>query len=128
MLAEFIRSWPDVRGEMVLGAICTLCTGEPRESKEHHLGVRSVELQGFAVKLVDVACLERCLMLAGGVFRPSGADRPSPGLSDHRCPGRDAVDFSLPPLPGEASCRKDRHPLIMPSNLSRAYRLWFCQS
>jgi hypothetical protein len=46
MLAEFIRSWPDVSREMVLGAICSLCTGEPRESKEHHLGVRPVELLG----------------------------------------------------------------------------------
>ena len=36
----------------------------------------------FAVKLVDVACLERCLMPAGGVFGPSGEDRPSPGLSE----------------------------------------------
>jgi len=50
-LAELIRSWPDVEGEMVLRhnpplAICTLCTGELRVSKEHHRGVLR-HLDGF---------------------------------------------------------------------------------
>jgi Ni2+-binding GTPase involved in maturation of urease and hydrogenase len=43
-LAEFICSWPEVSGEMVLRhnpplAICTLCTGELRVSKQYHRGV-----------------------------------------------------------------------------------------
>lgn len=43
-LAELIRSWPDISGEMVLRhnpplAICTLCTGELRVSKDRHRGV-----------------------------------------------------------------------------------------
>jgi len=43
-LAEMIRSWPDASGEMKLRhnpplAICTLCSGELRISKEHHRGV-----------------------------------------------------------------------------------------
>jgi Ni2+-binding GTPase involved in maturation of urease and hydrogenase len=50
-LAELIRSWPDISGEMVLRhnpplAICTLCTGELRVSKEHHRGVLR-HLDGF---------------------------------------------------------------------------------
>ena len=44
-------SWPDISGEMVLRhnpplAICTLCTGELRVSKEHHRGVLR-HLDGF---------------------------------------------------------------------------------
>ena len=43
-LAELIKSWPDISGEMVLRhnpplAICTLCNGELRVSKERHRGV-----------------------------------------------------------------------------------------
>jgi len=50
-LAELIAGWPDVSGEMVLRhnpplAICTLCTGELRVSKEHHHGVLR-HLDGF---------------------------------------------------------------------------------
>jgi Ni2+-binding GTPase involved in maturation of urease and hydrogenase len=50
-LAELIRSWPDISGEMMLRhnpplAICTLCTGELRVSKEHHRGVLR-HLDGF---------------------------------------------------------------------------------
>ncbi|VVB70330.1 Urease accessory protein UreG [uncultured archaeon] len=50
-LAELMRSWPDISGEMVLRhnpplAICTLCTGELRVSKEHHRGVLR-HLDGF---------------------------------------------------------------------------------
>lgn len=50
-LADLMRSWPDVSGEMVLRhnpplAVCTLCTGELRVSKEHHRGVLR-HLDGF---------------------------------------------------------------------------------
>jgi Ni2+-binding GTPase involved in maturation of urease and hydrogenase len=50
-LAELIMSWPDIEGEMVLRhnpplAICTLCTGELRVSKEHHRGMLR-HLDGF---------------------------------------------------------------------------------
>ena len=50
-LAELIMSWPDIAGEMVLRhnpplAICTLCTGELRVSKEHHRGMLR-HLDGF---------------------------------------------------------------------------------
>ena len=48
---------------MVLGAICTLCTGELRVSKEHYLEVQPVELREVSVKLVDVVGLEHCPML-----------------------------------------------------------------
>ena len=46
-----MASWPDISGEMVLRhnpplAICTLCTGELRISKEHHRGVLR-HLDGF---------------------------------------------------------------------------------
>jgi Ni2+-binding GTPase involved in maturation of urease and hydrogenase len=50
-LAQLMASWPDISGEMVLRhnpplAICTLCTGELRISKEHHRGVLR-HLDGF---------------------------------------------------------------------------------
>lgn len=50
-LADLIKTWPDVSGEMVLRhnpplAICTLCTGELRVSKEHHRGMLR-HLDGF---------------------------------------------------------------------------------
>ena len=50
-LAELIMGWPDIAGEMVLRhnpplAICTLCTGELRVSKEHHRGMLR-HLDGF---------------------------------------------------------------------------------
>ncbi len=50
-LADLIRTWPDISGEMVLRhnpplAICTLCTGELRVSKERHRGVLR-HLDGF---------------------------------------------------------------------------------
>ena len=50
-LAELIVSWPDIAGEMVLRhnpplAICTLCTGDLRVSKEHHRGMLR-HLDGF---------------------------------------------------------------------------------
>lgn len=50
-LADLIRTWPDIDGEMVLRhnpplAICTLCTGELRVSKERHRGVLR-HLDGF---------------------------------------------------------------------------------
>ncbi len=50
-LAELIMSWLDIAGEMVLRhnpplAICTLCTGELRVSKEHHRGMLR-HLDGF---------------------------------------------------------------------------------
>lgn len=50
-LGELMRGWPDVSGEMVLRhnpplAVCTLCTGELRVSKEHHRGVLR-HLDGF---------------------------------------------------------------------------------
>jgi Ni2+-binding GTPase involved in maturation of urease and hydrogenase len=50
-LAELIKSWPEISGEMVLRhnpplAICTLCTGELRVSKEHHRGMLR-HLDGF---------------------------------------------------------------------------------
>lgn len=50
-LVELIRSWPEISGDMVLRhnpplAICTLCTGELRTSKEHHRGVLR-HLDGF---------------------------------------------------------------------------------
>jgi len=50
-LAEIIARWPEISGEMVLRhnpplAICTLCTGELRVSKEHHRGVLR-HLDGF---------------------------------------------------------------------------------
>lgn len=50
-LADIIRGWPEVQGEMVLRhnpplAICTLCSGELRVSKEHHRGVLR-HLDGF---------------------------------------------------------------------------------
>jgi hypothetical protein len=53
-------------------------------------------------------------MLAGGIFGPGGADRPSPGLSESGeiigvLDGLRA-DFALAPLPGEASCQEDLHP------------------
>ena len=43
-IADLVKSWPEISGEMVLRhnpplAICTLCTGELRVSKEHHRGV-----------------------------------------------------------------------------------------
>lgn len=43
-VADLIKSWPETTGEMVLRhnpplAICTLCTGELRVSKEYHRGV-----------------------------------------------------------------------------------------
>ena len=50
-IVELIRSWPEISGDMVLRhnpplAICTLCTGELRTSKEHHRGVLR-HLDGF---------------------------------------------------------------------------------
>jgi Ni2+-binding GTPase involved in maturation of urease and hydrogenase len=50
-LAELMAGWPDVSGEMALRhnpplAICTLCTGELRVSREHHRGVLR-HLDGF---------------------------------------------------------------------------------
>lgn len=50
-LAEIIREGPEVKEDMVLRhnpplAICTLCTGELRVSKEHHRGVLR-HLDGF---------------------------------------------------------------------------------
>ncbi|NPV63705.1 MAG: hypothetical protein HPY61_13965 [Methanotrichaceae archaeon] len=50
-LAEIIAGWPEISGEMVLRhnpplAICTLCTGELRVSKNHHRGVLR-HLDGF---------------------------------------------------------------------------------
>jgi len=50
-LGELMLGWPDVSGEMVLRhnpplAVCTLCTGELRVSKEHHRGVLR-HLDGF---------------------------------------------------------------------------------
>ncbi len=50
-LAELMMSWPDIAGEMMLRhnpplAICTLCTGELRVSKEHHRGMLR-HLDGF---------------------------------------------------------------------------------
>jgi Ni2+-binding GTPase involved in maturation of urease and hydrogenase len=50
-LAQLMAGWPDISGEMVLRhnpplAICTLCTGELRISKEHHRGVLR-HLDGF---------------------------------------------------------------------------------
>lgn len=50
-LADLIKTWPDISGEMVLRhnpplAICTLCTGELRVSKEHHRGMLR-HLDGF---------------------------------------------------------------------------------
>jgi len=50
-LADLIRSWPDISGEMVLRhnpplAICTLCSGELRVSKERHQGMLR-HLDGF---------------------------------------------------------------------------------
>lgn len=50
-LADLIKSWPDISGEMILRhnpplAICTLCTGELRVSKELHRGVLR-HLDGF---------------------------------------------------------------------------------
>lgn len=50
-LAELIRGWPEVSGEMVLRhnpplAICTLCTGELRASKKRHRGMLR-HLNGF---------------------------------------------------------------------------------
>jgi Ni2+-binding GTPase involved in maturation of urease and hydrogenase len=50
-LAELLAGWPDICGEMMLRhnpplAICTLCTGELRVSKEHHRGVLR-HLDGF---------------------------------------------------------------------------------
>jgi Ni2+-binding GTPase involved in maturation of urease and hydrogenase len=43
-LADLIRGWSDVYGEMVLRhnpplGVCTLCTGELRVAKEHHRGI-----------------------------------------------------------------------------------------
>jgi Ni2+-binding GTPase involved in maturation of urease and hydrogenase len=43
-IADLVKGWPEISGEMVLRhnpplAICTLCTGELRVSKEHHRGV-----------------------------------------------------------------------------------------
>lgn len=43
-IADLVKRWPVISGEMVLRhnpplAICTLCTGELRVSKEHHRGV-----------------------------------------------------------------------------------------
>ncbi len=51
-LAEIILGWQEASGEMVLRhnpplAICTLCTGELRVSKEHHRGVLR-HLNGFS--------------------------------------------------------------------------------
>lgn len=50
-LVELIRNWPEISGDMILRhnpplAICTLCTGELRTSKEHHRGVLR-HLDGF---------------------------------------------------------------------------------
>ncbi len=50
-LAKLMMSWPDIAGEMMLRhnpplAICTLCTGELRVSKEHHRGMLR-HLDGF---------------------------------------------------------------------------------
>jgi len=50
-LAELVMNGPDIAGEMVLRhnpplAICTLCTGELRVSKEHHRGMLR-HLDGF---------------------------------------------------------------------------------
>lgn len=50
-LSDLIKSWPEISGEMVLRhnpplAICTLCTGELRVSKEHHRGMLR-HLDGF---------------------------------------------------------------------------------
>lgn len=50
-LADIMRSWPEAPDEMSLRhnpplAICTLCTGELRVSKEHHRGVLR-HLDGF---------------------------------------------------------------------------------
>ena len=49
--AELILSWPEISGVMTLRhnpplAICTLCTGELRVSKEHHRGMLR-HLDGF---------------------------------------------------------------------------------
>jgi len=50
-ISELIRSWPQISGEMLLRhnpplAICTLCTGELRVSKERHHGMLR-HLDGF---------------------------------------------------------------------------------
>ena len=50
-LSDLMKSWPDISGEMVLRhnpplAICTLCAGELRMSKERHRGVLR-HLDGF---------------------------------------------------------------------------------
>lgn len=52
-LAEIINEMPEVREELSLRhnaplAICTLCTGETRLAKEHHLGVLR-HMDGFTV-------------------------------------------------------------------------------
>ena len=50
-LSDLMKGWPDISGEMVLRhnpplAICTLCAGELRTSKERHRGVLR-HLDGF---------------------------------------------------------------------------------
>jgi Ni2+-binding GTPase involved in maturation of urease and hydrogenase len=50
-LSDLMKGWPDISGEMVLRhnpplAICTLCAGELRVSKERHRGVLR-HLDGF---------------------------------------------------------------------------------
>lgn len=50
-LADLIRSWSDISGDMALRhnpplGVCTLCTGELRVAKEHHRGVLR-HLDGF---------------------------------------------------------------------------------
>jgi Ni2+-binding GTPase involved in maturation of urease and hydrogenase len=50
-LSDLMKDWPDISGEMVLRhnpplAICTLCAGELRMSKERHRGVLR-HLDGF---------------------------------------------------------------------------------
>ena len=50
-LSDLMKGWPDISGEMVLRhnpplAICTLCAGELRMSKERHRGVLR-HLDGF---------------------------------------------------------------------------------
>jgi Ni2+-binding GTPase involved in maturation of urease and hydrogenase len=50
-LSDLMKGWPDISGEMVLRhnpplAICTLCSGELRMSKERHRGVLR-HLDGF---------------------------------------------------------------------------------
>jgi len=50
-LADIISKWPDVGDDMVLRyspplAICSLCTGENRVARKHHMGVLR-NLDGF---------------------------------------------------------------------------------